>query len=282
MTEQDFAASDEWSNCVAALAAHFHSEASVFGLYKALPQLQTTGAFPFPPELQEDAERHRERLHKLQRPNEWHALLQSPMAAGQLPATLNLQTLDFAGICALREHGHKPAIVSTCAVLVCAERREILLHRRSLDSATEPGALHTIGGAYTPRIRQADQGPADIHGLLDTVRREIAEETSLRLAISPLPPVLCLQELASGFIQYAFLGVPVAANAMDALQSNWEGSIARVRFDDLRELLAAPGWVASGKLHVLAWLSLGAPGAGSGSKFGGLGAQELFRSAIRP
>ncbi len=266
-------------NCLDRLNAHFKTEVRLFSFSDTLPELEVTGALALPPELPQSAARHRDILENMRRPNELHAIL---TAAGttpdykNMPRSLQVKTLDFAGICAMREHGHKPAIVSACAVLVCAENQEIILHRRSADAATAPGQLHTIGGAYLPPSGSNSSNAGDSGGLADTVLREIAEETGLHLQMPALPTILCSQELATGFIQFVFLGIPVPASLSAHLRGNWEGSIVRLGFDDMRRALANPGWVPSGKAHVLAWLALGAPGIHASQTFGGLGAAELF------
>ncbi|MES2103155.1 MAG: NUDIX hydrolase [Pseudomonadota bacterium] len=276
-------------NCLDRLNAHFKSEVRLFSFSDTLPQLEVTGALALPPELQQSAARHRDILKNMRRPNELHAILAEPGTTGasgatpdykNMPPSLQFQTLDFAGICALREHGRKPAIVSACAVLVCVESREIILHRRSANAATAPGRLHTIGGAYLPPSGCNSSGngsnAGDSGGLADTVLREIAEETGLHLQMPALPTILCSQELATGFLQFVFLGIPVPASQLVHLRGSWEGSIVRLAFDDMRKALADPGWVPSGKAHVLAWLALGASGPHPGQTFGGLGAAELF------
>ncbi len=281
--DQDGPDAGHQENCLDRLNAYFKSEVRLFSLSDTLPQLEVTGALALPPELQQSAARHRDILENMRRPNELHAILTAVGTTPDcknLPRLLQVQTRDFAGICALREHRRKPAIVSACAVLVCAESREIILHRRSANAATAPGRLHTIGGAYLPPSGCNSSGngsnAGDSGGLADTVLREIAEETGLHLQIPALPTILCSQELATGFLQFVFLGIPVPASQLVHLQGNWEGSIVRLGFDDMRKALADPGWVPSGKAHVLAWLALGAPGPHPGQTFGGLGAAELF------
>ncbi len=260
------------ARCQALLNARFASEVEIFGFPGELPSLHIAGPLLLAAELQYGRDAHCSRLQQLERPNELHALLASAAECRQLPPSLNVYTADFATVCALREQGHKPPIVSACAVLVCADKREIMLHRRSAESATAPNALHTIGGAFLPPL----PGQPGDSGLEDTILREIHEETGLALQAPALPPLMCSQELATGFIQFTFLGLAVPAAALEQLRGSWEGKVVSVGYDDLHETLAAPGWVASGKAQVLAWLALGAPGIHAGQQFGGLGPAQLF------
>ena len=285
--DQDEPDAGRQTNCLDLLNVRFKSEVRFFSFSDTLPELEVTGRVALPPELQHSAARHRGVLESMRRPNELHAILAAAGATGMsgamaacknLPRSLQVQTLDFADICALREQGHKPAIISACAVLVCAESREIILHRRSADAATAPGQLHTIGGAYLPPSDSNSNSSkvGDRGRLADTVLREITEETGLHLQLPALPTILCSQERGTGFLQFVFLGIPVPASLLAHLRGSWEGSVVRLGFDDMRRALAEPGWVPSGKAHVLAWLALGAPGIHAGQTFGGLGAAELF------
>ncbi|WP_394778639.1 NUDIX domain-containing protein [Undibacterium sp.] len=265
---------NQQATCQALLNARFASEVDIIGFPHKLPALQLAGPMPLPVDLQGSRDVHNARLQQQQRPNDWHALLTSAAEYKKMPPSLDVHTVDFATVCALREHGHKPPIVSACAVLICADKREIIVHRRSSHSATAPNALHTIGGAYLP---QSASQPADAD-LLATMLREIKEETGLVLQVPTLPPMMCSQELATGFIQFVFLGLVVPTAALEQLSNSWEGSAVCIGYDELGEALSQPDWVTSGKVHVLAWLALGAPGINTGQRFDGLTATQLFET----
>lgn len=79
------------------------------------------------------------------------------------------------------------------------------------------------------------------------------------------------------------LGAQISSKQLRRLRENWEGEgVVEVRYEDLKRMLTDPPkpWVPTGKGHVLAWLALGAPGAGRRPRFGPLTPQELFEEIV--
>lgn len=119
--------------------------------------------------------------------------------------------------------------------------------------------------------------------LIQTIKREILEETGLSPRWRQKIPVLISEELKTGFIQVVFLGLSVEADDLCNLLPNWEGKgIERIPFGDLKNCLldpdnlAASGWTPTGMVHVLSWLALGAPNCNPEIRFGEFAAFELF------
>lgn len=214
--------------------------------------------------------------------NEHHALAVSDdlMNTRELRAEIR----DFAYIQALRklppgDPARRPAIVSAGAVLVCPRRRCLLVHRRSSHSATYPGVLHILGGAYKPPLQFSTiDNPGDRGNLEFTMIREVFEESSIIVRRYPKKEPVCVaRETDTGFVQYVFLGVRITARELEDAATNSEGEAVAIGFDKLRRELSDPSrWVPIGRAHLLMWLALGAPGAGRLARFGGKTAIELF------
>jgi 8-oxo-dGTP pyrophosphatase MutT (NUDIX family) len=130
----------------------------------------------------------------------------------------------------------------------------------------------------------------DLYSLENTLAREVEEEARIKLTFEKKTPLLIMEEMQTGFIQVAFLGMTISAGQADHLLDNprpVEGKPVKVHFDDLQDLLRHPDWVPTGKAAVLAWLALGAPGAGPYVRFGkysanGLCEEILVTSHIEP
>jgi hypothetical protein len=276
------------ANWAARLNNEFEGRARLFGITPSLPTVRVTGRYPLTPEQTAFARAERKRLGGKQ-PNDPHAILAKTPVWTDNPVVFEVQTLDFAEVSALRHEKLLPQVISANAVICCAQTQEIVLHRRSEKSATYPGALHVIGGAYIPP--GVDGREADRQNLFDTARREVFEESRVGLTWDDQPALLLAQELDTGFIQLGLLAVNVSPAQVAALEHSIEGDATRVKFADLHHVLRtelAPdphtphsGWVPTGKAHVLAWLALGAPGAGKKPRFGNLGPVELFDLFVR-
>ena len=243
---------------------------------KRVPSVTVQGAAEIPPEVGIRALSLRQTLEL----NEMHALAKNWDGADV--DTIRAEICDFAEINALRElpphnRASRPAVISAGAVVVCPTERCLLLHRRSATSATYPGVLHILGGAYKPpiQLRHIDN-PGDRSSLEFTMLREVFEESGLIVRRYD-EPVCVAQELDTGFIQYVYLGVRVTSAQFGQLSQNSEGDLVRTSFDDLKNLLAnKEDWVPTGRAQILMWLGLGAPGAGWNPRFGSKSAAELF------
>lgn len=257
--------------------SHFSAQLELLAFCSEEPVLEISGALRPDPALAELRTRHLEHLRLNGKPNEAHALvLGHPSLPARTPH-LNLQSTDFAGICALRAQGALPAVLSASAVLLCAETQELILQQRGPEVATHPLHWHIFGGAFNPEI-DCIGGRSS---LLCTVQRELLEETGLQLSLHSASPLLLTREKSSGFIQFSVLGVPLKCCQLAQLKGNWEGSIHRVPFADLEATLTGSNWVASGKAHILCWLALGAPRTEPGQKFGAHTPQQLFARLLK-
>lgn len=203
------------------------------------------------------------------------------------PVRLAVNATDYVGVWVLSEARTIPVeIISACVVLLCAERRELYLHRRDPSSATfgsdsvgdQRPFLHTLGGGYAP----PGLSEKEDDDLIETARREVEEETNIRFLRTDDTRMMLSKELKTGFIQLVLLGVNTTRAEVRRNKNSWEGKIVIVDFDRLPEKLFSSDekWVPSGRAHVLAWLGLGAPPLGPEVKFDGYSARELFAKAM--
>lgn len=219
--------------------------------------------------------------------NEKHALAMEWNGHSEVRA-IEAERCDYAEILAMREiakknNGPLPRVLSSNALIVCAQKRSLILHRRSAKSATKKGLLHIFGGAYKPSqpLKPFDI-PGDRKDLEFTMIREVFEESGIIVRRYGYgEPVCVAEEVDTGFIQYVYLGVRITTSQYEVIDQNREGGIEFVKFDDLpQKLQQKEEWVESGLAHVLLWLGLGAPGAGLFPKFDGLSPRELFNRVV--
>ena len=190
--------------------------------------------------------------------NETHVLLKNYTDLDSSKVQLEAEYTDFSMILALRDKNIKPEIISAGAVILDNKKEELIVHIRSEKSATYPAHYHILGGAFSPVVNE--YGAMGDRSLSHTVQREIAEESNLTISINDIQSIryrTFSKELATGFIQYEYLGLTVDVN--DSLTGNWEGDILPIKFSELENKLNTLTWVPSGKAHILAWLALGAP-----------------------
>lgn len=245
-------------------------------MVRHVPVLEPEGFINLPSSQRQAAE------ERMKRPfdNDAHAVLSAEPNWNDEPIVLKFSATDYIGICALSGAGKLPvSTISVSVVVLCPELRELYLHRRDASSRTYPNHLHTYGGAYMPPgITKRD----DDFDLITTAQREVHEELNLTFRRSTEISMMLSKELETGFVQLALLGVDVSAQDVAGSRHNWEGKKVVVSFDDLPErlILTKEEWVPTGKVHVLAWLGLGAPNAGRSPRFGRYSALELFDAAI--
>ncbi|MFZ6846258.1 NUDIX domain-containing protein [Undibacterium sp. RuTC16W] len=192
---------------------------------------------------------HATRLAAINRPDDPHLIVTSALSN---TSCLEVEEINFSGICSLRDQSQQPAILSASALLVCEETQELILHRRSESVVTHPNHWHVIGGAMHPQL-DLDQGQLN---LLKTIQREVQEETELTIELDDIPLLSLVKESSNGFIQCAAIGIGISAKTLDDIHDNWEGHTVRVPFTNLATCLREPLWVPSGKAHVLTWLAL--------------------------
>ena len=228
--------------------------------------------------LQDDMEEKASEMRKSLKVNDAHALVRGPVdrcARSGLP--IEVDSIDFAGLSILRKGPQVSDIyvLSACGVIVCPERRVIILHRRSGDSATFPNCLHTIGGAFMPGVPGRIGDPS----LSFTLTREFMEEAQINVIGLARKSIVSVEtsyadrnhaELRGKFLQFVYLGCVIRPEDADSIRryaekhSTHEGICTAISYDELPELLEDPScdWVPSGRAHILAWLALGAPQGG--------------------
>ena len=256
---------------------HFSEKIELVGFYENDASIEMAGEMPVTADLRKASAIQLSRLQLLASQNEAHAIVTGYKNSSDESVHLQLQTLEFSNICAMRAAGQQPAILSASAVLVCPGTEELILHQRSAKVATHPNHWHIFGGAFNPTLDISSK----LASLRLTLQRELHEETGLQLSIPPHPMMALTKEKATGFVQWCVLGILVEVNQLAQLHGNWEGSIHRVSFNQLSEFLQEPNWVASGKAHILSWLALGAPQTNPDQKFGAYTPLQLFEKLIK-
>lgn len=253
-------------------------DAKIYGVVLEEPILKLNGTYPFTDQQIAAAESLRSTI----RINDPHAMLLQAPDLLHSPVQLKAYTLDYAALEVLRNENKHQHIVSANAVIVCPDARVLVLQHRSPKSRTFPDCIHIIGGAYQP----PNITPGidfDSLSLKSTAQREVKEETNIVITCDSFPPMLLAEEQSTRFFQFVLLGADISVNQLNCLKENWESTgIVKDPFDKLRTFLVSPPkpWTPSGKAHVLAWLALGAPGAGRSPKFGKLSPQNLFLDVV--
>lgn len=249
----------------------------LYGVTKNLPRVMLTGTLKVDDSVEQLAMTSRA-LGEL---NELHAV--APDWDGSETSPIHAKTCDFAVLQALRRQAtHNPDArrlrrpLSANAILVCAARREILVHRRDAKSVGFPKRLHTFGGGFKPEERKEPFSiPGDRDSLEFCMVREVFEESGI--LVKPYgEPVCKSEERDTGWIQYVYLGVRVEKERAK-LEPNTEGQWVAIGYDELPNKLHSGEWVPSGRAHVLLWLALGAPGAGLMARFNGMRPAAAYR-----
>jgi ADP-ribose pyrophosphatase YjhB (NUDIX family) len=267
-------ASKDW---ISRLNEAFSGEVRIYCQTSQEPVLHIEGEYQLTDSQKEKAAKQREVLKHAGRPNVMHALLVEEPKWLATPVHMHVQTIDYAGIFALRYEGGKPQVLSSNALILSHELGQILLHRRRTSDDKYHSHLHIIGGGYMP---PSNQGRDDGESLRATAEREVLEETKLALPPEAAPSMILAKEIATGFIQLVYLGFDMPAIAVSRVKGNWEGHVEAFPYAALPGLLQQPDWVPSGKAHVLAWLALGAPGGGEKPRFGSLSPDQLFNAWV--
>jgi hypothetical protein len=271
------------------IAYHFRGKNAVhiFGLYHDVPSIEVVGRF-----MLSDKEKEIQRKSPLPLENDPHAIVVVEPEWTQTKLHFEVKSLTYHELKALRnamETEDRPGlgqqrsvrVLSANAIILCRKQKEIILHFRSAKSATYPLCYHTLGGGYMP----PDVGAKDdSDSLKNTLAREVEEEARIKLSLEKIPPLLIMEEVRTGFIQVAFLGLNITAEQSRQLPDNprpVEGRPVKISFDELEAVLSHPDWVPTGKAAVLAWLALGAPGAGPYVRFGKSSAAGLCERILK-
>jgi transcriptional regulator with XRE-family HTH domain len=265
----------------------FEGHAVLLAAPEMSPELEHLGELSVTEDVASRASRFRASLLAQHRPNDGHAVLAEDPRWHISPVALRYWSTDYASVRATREcaaelpyeqrRGARPRVLSASGVFVHAEGGQLLLHQRGIESATYPGAWHTLGGAYIPGI-YSDHHGRDVD-LGFTLTREVLEETKLSVDVDAQPLTwVFASEPETAFVQYVALGV--ALRTVRTQDHRFEGKARPVAFEALpRQLLENEDWVPTGKLHVLAWLAAGAPGA-AGSTFAEYDSSSLLEKAL--
>ncbi|MEZ5669752.1 MAG: NUDIX domain-containing protein [Alphaproteobacteria bacterium] len=248
---------------IAAVNRRFSGRAVLVAQVDDPPEPREVGPAPLSGPIAESRLRWLDRLAAEGRPNEPHAMLR---ATGDLTAHADYSVIDFATVCAIRETGAWPPILSGGALAVCRARGRVLLQRRSRWVSTYPGCLDIVGGAFQPPVGGAC-GDADLRA---TIAREFVEETGIAVDCGGAVPAVIAGQLRVGFTGYVQLGLDVAADDLDRAAPTQEGALSAFDAEALAEALSGPeeDWVPTARLHVLAWLALGARAVASGTDTG--------------
>ena len=254
----------------------FSEKIELIGFYQHDASLEILGPVPISQDLRATSKIELAHLLSLEKQNEHHAIVVNYQNLSEQRVHLQLHTLDFSNICALRTAGEKPAVLSASAIFICSANEELIVHQRSGTVATHPHHWHIFGGAFNPIVDTISNQASLRH----TLQREILEETSLSCAIPNNSTFSLCKEKTTGFLQWCLLGMPIDVAQLEHLHGNWEGSIHRLPFNQLAEFLQDEKWVPSGKANILSWLALGAPHTKPQQKFGPYTALQLFERLI--
>ncbi len=254
----------------------FKDKVEIYCFNQKEPNINLVGKYELTATQEENARRHKDELTEKFRPNDPHVILVNDPLWEADPINLDVKSLNYSEVCALRDETPYPQVLSAGVVLICKETEELILNRRSNDVATYSNKLHIYAGAYIPEgTRDPDRA-----SLFSTIYREIHEETHMCVSTHDVQDIMMSKELKTGFIQLTALGISIEPKDFNRLENNWEGKCERVPFQDLLSVLKHSAWVPSGKAQVLAWLALGAPNTNKGQKFGDLSAKSLFNAVI--
>lgn len=218
--------------------------------------------------------------------NEKQAIVQYDMPA--FWDLQNVQVVDYATAKVLRESNKdkQPSsmIITAGAVLICAKKSTIILHKRSKKVETFGGCYHTLGGAYQPEVLLQGQLniSQDRDSLMFTVIREIFEECNVILSPSAFKnvPILASRETDTGFLQYYALGINLTEEEFKKIKCSNEGTKHLIDFANLEEELKKEDWTPSGKAHVLMWLGLHATGVRFGKLFNWKRPKKVFDNIV--
>jgi len=105
---------------------------------------------------------------------------------------MQAKRIDFAGLTVLRNEKKRPKIITSNVLIICSETKEILLHRRSEKSATNPLKLQIFGGGHMPGhdLYHGKRSRSSDSNLQETAQRELQEETTIRLLIPDSTPMM--------------------------------------------------------------------------------------------
>jgi hypothetical protein len=247
---------------IARLNGMFKNHAEARSVVESEPELQVKGPLPLSEEEVAVSGLIENSVHNLFEQVTKYGVLSYPFESWNPGSKMEYYSTDFAQVCAKRRTAVKacapekhPQVLSACVVLFSKSKKVVYLHRRGGRSVTYPSCLHTYGGHFLP---VPAWGSHDNESLLGTAVRQLIDEAAVYIPPRPNCPLLVARELPTNFVQLVLLGVDVADAKLGGPQL--EGKAEAVRFEDLAATLSDDTWVPSGRMHVLMWLALGAPG----------------------
>lgn len=258
----------------------FSNQVKITGPYLNEPEIIVNGYFD---EI-DDAVRikiknYEQVFSKRNTPNDLHAIIVKEINHEDDPIRLETKIADYAMVRAIREDKPShlwPKILSGSALVFDNQTGHLVLHRRSDNSATYKGHLHTIGGAFWPRTTTRD---GDKNSIRNTVQREVFEEINTNIEIKKNTPLFLIEEINTGFIQFLYVGCNVIDS--DRLEGNAEGTYTKRSFQKIEELLnGSEKIVPSGEAAIFLWLAMGANGLGKESNFRGKKSKEIFEKVV--
>ena len=259
---------------IEALNSAFEDRVKVVGLVTTEPEISLGGYASLTKQQYQSAKSIRTELVTQRHANELHGVLLDEPNWESNPIKFNVGVLDFAEVQSLRKEEGRPALLSSSAVILCPESKELIMHQRTSDSATYAGLLHTVGGGYRPAFGK--NASTDHLSLLRALKREIREETDMDIETNAgKVPLIISRELQTGFVQLVALGLTVSKNQVTDAKDGWEGKVLPISVDKLSTGLGGQ-IVPSGMVHLLAWLAFGAPGLGVFRRIDGKRPRKLF------
>lgn len=256
---------------LAGLRAFLPGRIDLLAFGMGVPLLEHVGALPDPDDLGAAVTAERQRLAQPGRFNEEQAILDGAASERGGRIVLPYRHVEYAVISALRAAGRAPFVLSASVLLVCGERRQVFVQRRSAFCDAAAGLLHTVSGAQKHPIG-GDPGLA----LLETARREVQEETGCEIRGDDVPYALVAERMATSY-QFILLGAPVSPEQLASMRASVEGAIVAIDFDDLPAMLARPHeWAATGYFHVLLWLAT----LDGEARFAGRSASDVLAGAL--
>lgn len=195
--------------------------------------------------------------------------------------TWRYHAVDYATIIALRKYSsYKPKVIYSTVVVLCADKREIYLHRRG-KTTNFASCWHVFGGGFMPKLNKFHQ--SDKESLLQTAMREVLEETGLSIQWNKRSTRIIQLETSYG-IETVLLACNVTPDNVDHIKKEtWEGSVFKISFNQLYNYLLNKRnrWCPTGMVSLLYWLAVGTPGCEPDTRFGNYNAQELFDIVIQ-
>jgi len=263
---------------------YFQGKVKIFCQAFQCPIVTIAGDWPLNPQQTLEAKKEGKRLEQCDRPNDLHAILIEEPNWKSNPVHMQARRIDFAGLTVLRNEKKRPKIITSNVLIICSETKEVLLHRRSEKSATNPGKLQIFGGGHMPGhdLYHGKRSRSSDSSLQETAQRELEEETTIKSLIPDSATMILALDNShpdKPSLQLAYLACDIPKKALEiAINTfndkknskaednySWEGHLEKYRFKDFLNLIENDDpenseFSPSGKAHILIWLALGCPG----------------------